>query len=363
MKALILPANKHYRKIKVEADHIIARWPSQIGDKAIPGSKIVPFDRFVDSVTGERFNIQAVSATLAHEEKLRAKVTYRGISLLDINFREIWANIFVHNYRESLCLVSCVAALKCSELIIAPDDPSGPLFKALAEQLGLKISEEAVIGEEDPVVTGLMRAEYQTASSLDFHPDLRISLKQKLLILAFNVWSGLVRLVKGGRPFIALSLYTPLKPIFRQMLNNRQYYPLLHQMYFSSLRQLVWSGAKVVPFEYHQSASNEELDRLIRVYRQETEKLGQDLRFGSIECYGHILSIARILAGELGRIAERAFRQIAQNVTLWDNAFKRDRVRGYFGFCDTPWEQRLLVRLAQRGRLPNKIIIIGYISN
>lgn len=362
MRLAILPVYKSYSMVTVAADFIAARWISQIGDKKINLENVILFDQFNNRDEAEKLNHQAVEDCKNFENSLHETFSHKGISIIDIDIRQVWVRAFSNVYREVLCILSCIKEKGIKLVMIEKQDPWVFLFQEILPQLGVELEVIDQFGIEDKYSSELLKKEFPIASSLDFHCIRKTAWKVRVYIAAVNLFSSLVRMIKGSRSFVLFSLYKPLDSIKEDLLSNQNYYPLLYQVNCFSFWGTVKRGIKLFAFD-HKLRNDIKILEMFNRYKALIENSLESINAGVIESAGFTVKIIKSLAVFLKDKAEKSFLQIVANIDLLDKMFKKNNIKGYLGFCDTPWEERLLVRLSQRENIPNAILINGVLSN
>lgn len=360
----VLPPHKYYRKITINADLIAVRQLSQIGDGAWDNSKLVLFDQFIPKDIAEKFNRQAMLESLNHAKiKGQDLTAYKNISLVDINSIEISCKIFFPSYHEALSFISCIDMLKPSAVYVSRHDEWLSLFKDISEQLGVKLEIYDRLGLISGDITNLLEKSYSRVRDVNFHAPLKLSKSLKYLVSAYNIWSKIVRFIRGDKPFISLAFSNPLKPPMRsKLLLNKKYYPLLHNPILMNLKCLFLSGAKIFPFE-DSDGTNKQVEKLTDDYFELLKKHSTNKTIGQINYLEKDISIARTLTKSLKAISLKSFKQIADKIDFWDKVILYNNLKGHFGCCDGPWKMRLVVRLCQKYHIPTSVIINGFCSD
>lgn len=331
MKLAILPNHEYYKTIAVKADLIALRLPSQLGDKKV---HFKVFDSFLDQEIAEKYNYRAINDALAHVKENQSIVEYKGISLLDLNVREIWAKAFSQVYREALCFLSCAAKLTPTSVLLEEDDPWLGLFGEIAGQLGLKLEKVKSFGEKDAAISSFLGAEYPSPINQEMHLPIKVGLKKRIYRMTSNLLASIVRLCRGRKPFAMISFFKPLNLMRRELFNSKKY----HLLQLESDWEVPASGA----------------DGIISAYLQVLEKM--NWRVEGVD-------VSKTLRGLLAKYAQESFVQIAGWVDALDKMFRKNKIIGYLGYCDTPWQYRAIIRLCQKHRVPNTILINGFLNN
>lgn len=362
MKLSILPINKCYSKVTVPTDKIATRLMSQVGDKNIDQGRIILFDQFNGQEEAELLNHQAVKDCIDFERSIRDLVLYKGLSIVDIDIRQLWSKTFVQTYRETFSLLNCVKEFGIKTVVIEKNDPLLFLFEEMLPQIGVELKLSGSFGDEDVFGTNKLKEEFMTALTIDFHAGRKVSLKAKAYTVMANFLAFFARALKGRKPFIIFSLYKPLEPIKNELLIGQDYYPMLHQINQLSFFEMVKCGAKLFHFEYG-IGSPGKMAKLAGVYKDLTPKILKNNKIGVVRLKSLEVTIVESLARLLLAGVERSFIQIGLNIDQLGKIFSKNKIAGYFGFCDSPWEERLLVRMSQRENIPNAILINGVLSN
>lgn len=360
MRLAILPNNKCYSRISSDADMIAIRWMSQIGDKGFDRSKTVFVDQFCDRDEAERLNHQAVADCLDLEMTARGAFSYKGISVVDIDIRQIWSKAFVQVYRETLNILSCIKQLKVKVVVAEKGDPWLFLLKKVLPQAGVAIETVDGLGVEDGRLSQLLREEFPTVFTIDFHPVRGTGWKVRAYTFAVNILSSVVRLVKGKRPFVMFSLYKPLEPLKQALLSDKKYYPLLHQINQMSFWGMVFGGVKLFSFDY-KCGPDQKASGIAERYKVFLREFFKERHF--VETGGLKVSADGALLSVIEGTVTASFCQIIRNMDVLDRLFSSSDIKGYLGFCDSPWEERSLVRMCQKYKVPNAIVINGVLSN
>jgi hypothetical protein len=362
MRLAILPVYKSYSKISVAADFIAARWISQINDKNIKLENVILFEQFNNRNEAEELNHQTVNDCKKFENSLHETFFYKGLSIIDIDIRQIWVKVFSNMYRETLSILSCIKEKGIKLVIIEKQDPWFFIFQEILPQLGVELEAIDQFGIEDKHVSLLLKKEFPIASSLDFHRIRKVIWKARVYNAIVNLFSFLTRMIKGKRPFILFSVYKPLEPVKDTLLSNQNYYPILYQANCLSFWGTVKRGIKLVAFDYRLK-NNRNILEMSNRYKALIESSLESINVGVVEGAGFKVTVIKSLTAFLKDKAEEHFLQIASNIDIFDKMFKKNNIKGYLGFCDSPWEERLLVRLSQRENIPNVILINGVLSN
>jgi len=362
MKLAVLPVNKCFSKISVDAEKIAVRMLSQVDDPVIDHSKIVLIDQFNSRDDAEKLNHQVVRDCLQFEMSVHGTVMHKGISVADIDIRQIWSKVFVQTYREAFSLMNCILNLGVKTVIFEKNDPMLILFQEILPQIGAGLELIDSFGCEDISGTRILAEEYPSLFSIDFHPVCKTGIKSRAKIILVNWLSSLMRLIKGRRPFMIFSLYRPLEPVKKDLMNDQNYYPMLHQTSQLGFFEMVKCGAKLFSFDL-EADHCAEAGPILQRYKSAIENILKDNNKGIIAVGSKKVSVQKFLKKLLIDGADRAFTQIITNIDRLDRIFSKENIAGYFGFCDSPWEERLLVRMCQKNNLPNAIMINGVLSN
>lgn len=357
MKLAILPDNKCYKSLATNADIIAIRRTSQTCEEF--DGKIVLFDQFYSREEAETLNHQAVRDCFDLECAGRETFSYKGISIVDIDIRQCWSKAFVQIYREVLCILSCIRELKVNTIIIEKADPWSFLFSNVTDQIGINLEFTNSFGVEDTSVSILLHKEFPSMVTIDFHRMRKTEWKTSFYILMVNMISSIVRMFKGKKKSFLFSMYKPLEPLRRDLLCSKEYYSILHQIGQVSFWDMVCHGAKLFCFKY--VGCNAKALEMAKKYKTFLSHFLSNRYFISMD--NMKVCVDKMLLYIIKDSMPSAFCQIIANIDLLDDIFRFGCINGYFGFCDSPWEERLIVRMCQKYNVPDAIIINGVLSN
>ena len=364
MILVIFPPYKHYKKITINADFYAVRNLCQIGDIEFDDSKLIFFDQFISQDVAESFNKRARSDSLNHTKTTNGQdaTSYKGVSLVDINVNEISYKIFIPLYREALCFLSCVFQLKPSVIYLERHDEWFCLFDEISKQLGVRLKTFDNFGFSNINIKNLIKMSYAKVRDKDLHAPLKINKFLIFSVLAYNLWTTIVRIIRGKKPFVFLDFYGSMIHMKTKLLLNEKYYPVLSRPIKMKFNSMLLSGAKIVLFK-DLNTSNKEIEKILKKYFEILEKHSVNNTIGQIRYLDKNISVANFLVNLLKTSALKAFKQIADNVDIWDKFILSGNFMGCVVGYDSSWKNRLIIRLCQKNNIPNTVIMNGYFAD
>jgi len=363
MILVIFPQYKYYKKITIDADLLAIRQPSQLGDDDFDKSKVILFDKFIPKDIAEKFNKQAVAESLNHAKINGQDVTtYKGVSLADINFVEILLKIFIPAYREALSFLSCVGELRPSVVYLEKEDERLDLFEEIAKQMGVQLKIYDNFGLTDNDLTNLIKISYSRVRDVNFHPALKLKIIWRWLVFIYNMWADIIRFFRGKKPFVFFTFYKPLNLIKSKLLFSKEYYPVVQRPVKMSIKCLLFSGTKILPFE-DSKIEDKAIKKIIEGYFKILQENANKAFFGQIDYFKNKISISATISKLLKIIVAPAFYQIAKNIDVLGKFISNNHIGDCLLNGDSSWENRLIVRMCQKHSIPNNVVINGIIAD
>lgn len=357
----ILPPHNYYTKLSIKADKICVRQMSQIDKQIQKDYKYVLFDKYIPKSLAQKYNKISYNELPRHAINKNGIdcTNYKGISLADLNVVETVQIAFIPCYREALGFISIVKKVNPTYIIISPDDPSIDIFKEISEQMGVQIDFCSSFGEVDDAKTDLIRKSYSIARDADYHGSLNQPRYIEIIVQLINIWSKFIRIIRGRRPFIGLSFYNPLKPIKSKLFFQKKYYPLLFGLIRLKLSELLFSGVHIFSMKDLSYRSNK-IDSILKNYRK---KLETTKSIGQIGFQEQKLSISNSITNRLLKIAPAAFTQFISNINVLESFIEKNDIKNFLSCSDGPWKTRLIVKLFQKYKINNTVIMNGWLGD
>jgi hypothetical protein len=361
----ILPPYNYYTNLTITANKIAVRQFSQIHKKIRQKYEYILFDDYIPQQLAQHYNKVSVSESLNHAITQEGidYTEYKKISLADLNFVEAIQASFIPCYRDALAFISIIKEVNPSKIIISTDDPSIDIFKEISEQMGIQITFYPLFGKIDIDKTRLIKKSYNKVRDVNYHAPLKETKLIKIIITKLiNTWSKFIRIIRGRKPFIGFAFYNPLNPVKSMLLFQKSYYPVLFRFTRLNLKDVLFSGVYIFPMrDLH--AKNYEFDKILENYKKHLLGLKQTKSIGQIEFVEQKLSIANSITDRLLKIAPVAFKQLVDNIDILESFIKINNFKGFLSFCDSPWNERLIVRLCQKYKLNNVVIMNGWLGD
>ena len=357
----ILPPYNYYTKLSVKADKIAVRQMSQIDKQIQKEYKYVLFNKYIPQSLAQKYNKISYTESLKHAIGKNGIdcTNYKGISLADLNVVEIALIVFIPCYREALGFISIVKKINPTHVMISSDDPSIDIFKEISDQMGIQIDFCPSFGEVDNAKTDLIRKSYSIARDVDYHSSLNQPKYIEIIVQIINIWSKVIRIIRGKKPFIGLSFYNPLKPIKSKLFFQKKYYPLLFGLTRLKLSELLFSGVHIFLMKDLSYRSNK-IDSILKNYRK---KLENTKSIGQIDFEEQRLSISNSITNQLLKIAPAAFKQFIDNIDILESFIKKNDIKYFLSCSDSPWKTRLIVKLFQKYKIDNAVIMNGWLGD
>jgi len=360
----ILPPYNHYTKLSIRADKIVVRQLSQINKKIIKEYEYILFEECISQKIAQKYNKIAFFESLNHaiDQSGIDCTKYRGMSLTELNYVEIY-NVFIPSYREALAFISIVKKIKPTNIIISSNDPSIDIFKEISGQMGIQINTYSSIGEVDDVKTCFINKGISVTRDVGYHGSYHSSLNLPkyfvIIIQLINIWSKLIRIIRGRKPFVGLSFYNPIKPIESMLIYQKNYYPLLFGLKRLKLNELLFSGVHIFLMKDLSHRSNK-IDSILKNYRK---MLKNKKSIGQIDFKEQQLSISNSITNRLLKIAPVAFKQLVDNINVLESFIEKNDIKNFLSCSDGPWKTRLIVKLFQKYKINNTVIMNGWLGD
>ena len=358
----ILPPYNYYTKLSVKADKIAVRQMSQIDKQIQKEYKYVLFDKYISQSLAQKYNKISCKEALSHaiDQNGIDCTNYKGISLADLNFDETLQVAFIPCYREALAFISIVKKVNPTYIIISSDDPSIDIFKEISDQMGIQINIYSSIGEVDDVKTCSIRKGIPIIrDNVGFHGFLNQPKYIEIIAQLVNNWSKFIRMIRGKKPFVGLVFYNPLKPVKSMLIFQKEYYPLLFGLTRLKLGELLFSGVHIFLMKDLFNRSNK-YDSILEKYKKQ---LKNTKSIGQIELEKQKISISNSITNRLLKIAPMAFKQLIDNINVFESFIKKNDIKSFLSCSDGPWKTRLIVKLCQKYKIDNMVIMNGWLGD
>lgn len=358
----LLPPFNYYTELTIEADKFAVRLSCQIDNKIRGNRDFVFFDEHIDKYLAQRHNEKAVSESLNHSiVNGRDCSKYKELSLVDIDHAGIYCSVFLHCYHEALAFLSLVDQFKPSKIIISADDPNRDIFDELAGQMVIETDIVQSFGRVDKDKTDLIKRSNRALDiqEFDWHHSLKQPMWKHGITAAFNYWSKLVRIIMGKKPFVYTDHYGQLSGIRAYLSKQKNYYPIFFRLIKLPVINLLSSGFLVLQMG-DAPHKNNEVSEIIKNYKEHLKIIKDEKAIGQIEFKDKKYSIAGSIIHRLHKNVTHAFKQIADNVDIYEDFINKNKVNGALLSSDINWENRMIVRLFQKHRLRNMVLMNGW---
>lgn len=361
----LLPPFDYYKQLSVKADVFTLRLSCQIDNKIKDNYNFTLFEEYIDKYLAQRHNEKAVSESLKHSIGQKGDCSkYKGLSLIDIDHVGIYCGIFLHCYREALAFLSLIDHFNPSKIIISANDPNGDIFDKLAKQTMIEIEIIPSFGNVDKDKKELIRKSNRSLDVCKFdlwHPYCHKPIWEQIITSVFNLWSKLIRLIKGKKPFVHIDCYGHLSGIRAQLSAQKKYYPIFSRLIKLPIINLFLSGFYVlqkqnIPYE------NKEVSEIIKNYKEHLKIVKNKKTVGQIEFKDKKYSIAGSITHRLYKYAPQAFKQIADSIDIYEDFINKNKVSGALLSSDMNWENRMIVRLFQKHKIENTAHMNGWFA-
>lgn len=360
----ILPPYNYYTKLSVKADKIVVRQMSQIDKQIQKDYKFVLLDKYIPQSLAQKYNKISYNESLRHaiNKKGIDCTNYKGISLADLNFVESLQVAFIPCYREALAFIGLIKEIKPTQIIISNHDPAADIFQEIASQMNITISVVTFFGGINSDVTERIKKSYKFVRDVNYHAPLRTSGFIELNVKLINIWSKIIRVIRGKKPFVGLAFYNPLKSIKSMLLFQKYYYPLLFDITKLKIKELLFSGVHIFLMK-DVAKKNELLDKILENYKKQLIVLKQTKSTGQVEFDGQKITITNSIVNRLSKIALVEFKQLTDNIDLFESFIKKNNLKSFLGYCDSPWKMRLIIKLCQKHKIDNAVIMNGWLGD
>ena len=360
----ILPPYNHYTQLTVKADKIAVRQMSQIDEKIQKEYEYVLLDKYIPQSLAQKYNKISYTESLKHAIGKNGIdcTNYKGISLADLNFVESLQVAFFPCYREALAFIGLIKEIKPTQIIISNQDPAADIFQEIASQMNITISVVTFFGGINSDVTERINKSYKFVRDVNYHAPLKQPKFIEPAVRLINFWSNIIRIIRGKKPFVGLAFYNPLKPIKSMLIFQKEYYPLLFCLTHLKIKELLFSGVHIFLMK-DMCKKNEVLDEIYENYKRHLIVLKQTKSIGQIELEKQKISISNSITNRLLKIAPMAFKQLIDNINVFESFIKKNDIKSFLSCSDGPWKTRLIIKLCQKHKIDNAVIMNGWLGD
>ena len=361
----ILPPFNYYGSLSVKADVFAVRLDSQISSKIKYKYNFIFFDGYIDRQYAGEYNKRAVDESFQHAVGDKGDNSkYRGVSLADIDHAGIYCSVFLHCYREALAFLSLIDRFKPTKIIISAYDPNIDIFTEMSKQMITKIETIQSFGKINKNKRELIRRSNRSLDVGQFnlwHPRFHQPIWAQAATLIFNTWSWLIRFIRGKKPFIYIDCHGHLNRVKGQLSLQKKYYPFFSRLTKLPIISLLLSGFYVMS-KQNKSYENKEVLLAIKNYKKHLKTVKNKKTIGRIDFKHKKYFIADLIIQRLNKYAPRAFKQIADNIDLYENFINKNNVCGALVSSDINWENRMIVKLFQKHAIENMAHMNGWFA-